>query len=59
MRTMMMCSGRRVAVGTDDVKPTMCGLSSEDFEGARFVRLEKINELRRLGRLDDLLTRRS
>jgi nucleoside-diphosphate-sugar epimerase len=35
------------------------GLSSEDFEGARFVRLEKVNELRRLGRLDDLLTRRA
>jgi len=31
------------------------GLSAEDFEGPRFVRLERINQLRGLGRLDDFL----
>lgn len=31
------------------------GLSAEDFEGPRFVRLEKVNQLRRAGRLDDML----
>jgi hypothetical protein len=31
------------------------GLSTEDFEGPRFVRLERVNQLRALGRLDDFL----
>lgn len=31
------------------------GLSAADFEGPRYVRLERINELRSAGRLDDLL----
>lgn len=31
------------------------GLSTDDFEGARFVRLERINQLRAEGRLDDAL----
>ncbi|HEX6516522.1 MAG TPA: SDR family oxidoreductase [Nocardioidaceae bacterium] len=31
------------------------GLSAEDFEGPRFVRLERVNQLRRAGRLDDML----
>jgi nucleoside-diphosphate-sugar epimerase len=31
------------------------GLTSEDFEGPRYVRLQKVNELRRSGRLDDML----
>jgi nucleoside-diphosphate-sugar epimerase len=34
------------------------GLEAADFEGPRYVRLEKINELRKAGRLDDLLRRR-
>jgi nucleoside-diphosphate-sugar epimerase len=34
------------------------GLEAADFEGPRYVRLEKINELRKSGRLDDLLRRR-
>jgi nucleoside-diphosphate-sugar epimerase len=33
------------------------GLSTDDFEGPRFVRLRRIEELRRAGRLDDLLRR--
>jgi nucleoside-diphosphate-sugar epimerase len=31
------------------------GLDADDFDGPRFVRLERINQLRREGRLDDLL----
>jgi nucleoside-diphosphate-sugar epimerase len=31
------------------------GLAAEDFEGERFVRLERVNRLRSSGRLDDLL----
>jgi nucleoside-diphosphate-sugar epimerase len=31
------------------------GLDAADFEGPRFVRLEKIQELKKAGRLDDLL----
>ncbi len=31
------------------------GLSEEDFEGPRYVRLQKVNELKREGRLDDML----
>lgn len=31
------------------------GLTAADFEGPRFVRLERVNELRRAGRLDDML----
>jgi nucleoside-diphosphate-sugar epimerase len=34
---------------------TRIGLTAEDFEGPRYVRLERINLLRALGRLDDLL----
>jgi nucleoside-diphosphate-sugar epimerase len=30
-------------------------LQAADFEGPRFVRLEKVSELKRLGRLDDML----
>ena len=31
------------------------GLSATDFEGPRYVRLERITELKRLGRLDEML----
>jgi nucleoside-diphosphate-sugar epimerase len=33
------------------------GLEAEDFEGPRYVRLEKVNQLRAAGLLDDLLVR--
>ena len=35
------------------------GLSIEDFEGPRYVRLQRVTELKRLGRLDDLLFMRA
>ena len=35
------------------------GLSAEDFEGERYVRLHRVNRLRAEGRLDDLLRTRS
>ena len=43
--------------GIDELAGDMdrIGLTAEDFEGARFVRLERINQLRATGRLDDLL----
>jgi nucleoside-diphosphate-sugar epimerase len=43
--------------GIDELATDMerFGLSTEDFEGARFVRLEKVNALRSAGMLDDLL----
>jgi nucleoside-diphosphate-sugar epimerase len=46
-----------VADGIDELAGHMeeHGLSAEDFEGPRFVRLERINELRAAGRLDELL----
>ncbi len=46
-----------VELGIDQLASDMkrIGLSAEDFEGPRFVRLEKVNELRRTGRLDDML----
>lgn len=31
------------------------GLTAEDFDGPRFVRLERVNQLKRQGRLDDML----
>lgn len=48
-----------VAAGIDQLASDMerYGLELKDFEGARFVRLEKINELMSRGRLDDLLAR--
>ena len=46
-----------IADGINELADDMrrIGLLAEDFEGARFVRLEKINELKRAGRLDDML----
>jgi hypothetical protein len=35
------------------------GLSAEDFEGERYVRLHRVNRLRAEGVLDDLLRTRS
>jgi nucleoside-diphosphate-sugar epimerase len=35
------------------------GLTAEDFEGPRFVRLERVNQLKARGRLDDLLFMRT
>ena len=31
------------------------GLTAEDFDGPRYVRLQRVNQLRALGALDDLL----
>ena len=36
---------------------TRIGLSAEDFEGPRYVRLERVNELKRAGLIDDMLRR--
>jgi hypothetical protein len=49
--------GWTVPAGIDELCADMerFGLSAEDFEGPRFVRLERINGLRSAGRLDDLL----
>lgn len=46
-----------VAEGIDQLAHDMeeIGLSREDFEGPRFVRLERVNELRAAGVLNDLL----
>lgn len=46
--------------GIDELASDMerFGLSSDDFEGPRFVRLEKVNALRSAGVLDDLLVTR-
>ena len=46
-----------VAQGISELAEDMktIGLSVEDFEGPRFVRLEQINQLRAFGRLDDFL----
>ncbi len=46
-----------VAQGISELAEDMgtIGLTTEDFEGPRFVRLERINQLRGLGRLDDFL----
>jgi nucleoside-diphosphate-sugar epimerase len=46
-----------VPAGIDELARGMerHGLSVEDFEGPRFVRLERVNELRAQGVLDDLL----
>jgi nucleoside-diphosphate-sugar epimerase len=46
-----------VAQGISELAEDMgtIGLSTEDFEGPRYVRLERINQLRGLGRLDDFL----
>jgi nucleoside-diphosphate-sugar epimerase len=46
-----------VPAGIDELAGDMerHGLSVEDFEGPRFVRLERVNQLRAQGRLDDLL----
>jgi nucleoside-diphosphate-sugar epimerase len=46
-----------VAEGIDELASDMrrFGLSAEDFEGPRYVRLAKIRELMRAGRLDDEL----
>ncbi|MFC7360827.1 NAD-dependent epimerase/dehydratase family protein [Nocardioides astragali] len=46
-----------VAEGIDQLAHDMkeIGLSVDDFEGPRFVRLERVNELRSAGVLDDLL----
>lgn len=43
--------------GIQELKADMTrfGLSAEDFEGPRFVRLEKVNALKRAGLLDDML----
>ena len=35
------------------------GLTAEDFEGERYVRLHRVNRLRASGLLDDLLRSRS
>lgn len=35
------------------------GLTREDFEGPRYVRLERVNELKELGLLDDMLRART
>lgn len=42
-----------IAQLADDMR--RIGLSAEDFEGPRYVRLQRVNELKRQGRLDDLL----
>jgi hypothetical protein len=46
-----------VPAGIDELATDMGrhGLTTEDFEGPRFVRLERVNQLRALGALDDLL----
>jgi nucleoside-diphosphate-sugar epimerase len=46
-----------VPAGIDELATDMerFGLDASDFEGARFVRLERVNELRSGGVLDDLL----
>jgi nucleoside-diphosphate-sugar epimerase len=48
-----------VADGIEELATDMqrIGLTAEDFEGPRFVRLEKVNELRAAGVLDELLVR--
>lgn len=50
-----------VPAGIDELATDMerFGLAAEDFEGARYVRLERINALRAAGALDDLLHARS
>jgi nucleoside-diphosphate-sugar epimerase len=50
-----------IAKGIDELAGDMnrIGLSAEDFEGPRYVRLERVNELKAAGRLDDLLFMRS
>lgn len=50
-----------VSAGIDELAADMerIGLDAADFEGARFVRLERINRLRDEGRIDDLLYVRS
>jgi len=46
-----------VPAGIDELGADMerNGLKAADFEGPRFVRLERINQLRSQGLLDDLL----
>jgi nucleoside-diphosphate-sugar epimerase len=46
-----------IAQGIDELARDMrrIGLSADDFEGERYVRLQRINRLRSSGRLDDLL----
>jgi nucleoside-diphosphate-sugar epimerase len=50
-----------VPAGIDELATDMqrIGLDAADFEGPRFVRLERINQLRAAGRIDDLLYVRS
>lgn len=50
-----------ISLGIDELvaQMTQIGLSAEDFEGPRYVRLERINQLKAAGRLDDLLLIRS
>ena len=50
-----------IAAGIDQLARDMHahGLSSEDFEGPRYVRLLKVRELTQAGRLDDDLRMRA
>lgn len=50
-----------ISRGIDELvaQMTQIGLSAEDFEGPRYVRLERINQLKAARRLDDLLIIRS
>lgn len=50
-----------ISRGIDELAADMTriGLNAEDFEGPRYVRLERINQLKAAGKLDDLLIIRS